>query len=234
MELRILSLLPWELMCPGWARIRLCIRSCISIAASVDEEPTVEEGNEKLWEMWQIVVGVKESMFWTRLVEEKNISINVYDSLMCRKIWLNSSRKASSGNKKNLKTDCNSLKGIFLTHKELLKIEEKKTPKTIQKNGQSLWMVLQRGNAMTPVQIYDKNSTSSEYETCKVTLYWDITSQLSDWQQSIFQQHILLIQLSGNKSSHKLLVKVQRIQLHGGGGEWGIWTIQQITNSHNL
>ena len=81
------------------------------------------------------MVGVKESMFWTRLVEEKNISINVYNSLMCRKIWLYLSRKASSGNKKNLKTDCSSLKGIFLTHKELLKIEEKKHQKPYRKMG---------------------------------------------------------------------------------------------------
>lgn len=81
---------------------------------------------------------------------------------------------------------------------------------------------------MTPVQIYDKNSTSSEYGKCKVTLY--IISQLSDWQQSIFQQHILLIRLLGNKSSHKLLVEVQRIQLHGG--EFG--PSSKITNSHNL
>lgn len=101
MELLILFLLPWELLCPGGTRIRLCIRSYIFIAASLDEEPTVEEGNEKLWERWQIVVGVKESVFLTCLVEEKNISINVYNSLMCRKIWLYSSRKASSGNKKN-------------------------------------------------------------------------------------------------------------------------------------
>ena len=83
---------------------------------------------------------------------------------------------------------------------------------------------------MTPVQIYDKNSTSSEYEKCKVTLYWDIVSQLSGWQQSIFQQHILLIQLSENRSSHKLLVEVQRVQLHGG--EFG--PSSKITNSHNL
>ena len=86
------------------------------------------------------MVGVKESLFLTCQVEEKNISINVYNSLMCRKRWLYSSRKASSGDKKNLKTDCSSLKGIFLTHKELLKIEEKNT-----KNHTEKWAEFMNG-----------------------------------------------------------------------------------------
>lgn len=77
----------------------------------------------------------KELMFLTCLAEEKILSLSVYNTLMCRKRWLYSSRKASSGNTKNFKTDCSSLKGTFLTHKELLKIEGKNTKNHTEKMG---------------------------------------------------------------------------------------------------
>lgn len=42
--------------------------------------------------------------------------LNIYNSLMCRETCIYSSRKASSSNKKNLKTDCSNLKDLFFLY----------------------------------------------------------------------------------------------------------------------
>lgn len=75
-----------------------------------------------------------------------------------------------------------------------------------------------------------RSSPSSEYEECRLKLYWDIISHLPHGQKFEVWQHTLLIKLLENKFSHKLLVEIKKVSSHGG--EFGLSS--KITDSSNL